>query len=85
METLEGEREEHVRDKDGEDAKIRCRKFLSTAKESFENGDFTFVATKNTMYWAPDDTPAIVDTNCSNTGESGTTYVTCDSDISELE
>jgi hypothetical protein len=41
METLEGEREEHVRDKDGEDAKIRCRKFLSTAKESFENGELS--------------------------------------------
>jgi hypothetical protein len=39
METLEGGREERVRDKDGEDAKIPCHKLLSTAKESFENGE----------------------------------------------
>jgi hypothetical protein len=41
METLEGERNEHVRDKDVEDAKIRCRKLLSSAKESFENGELS--------------------------------------------
>jgi hypothetical protein len=53
-------------------------------EHSFIISSFPFVATKNTMYWAPDDTPAVVDSNCSNTGESDTMYVTCDSDVSEL-
>jgi hypothetical protein len=51
-------------------------------EQSFIISSFPFVATKNTMYWAPDDTPTVVDTDCSNTGESATAYVTCD--VSEL-
>jgi hypothetical protein len=45
---------------------------------------FPFVATKNTMYWALDDTPTIVDTNCTNTGENAVMFVSCDSGIPEL-
>jgi hypothetical protein len=41
METVEDEQNEHITDKDVEDAKIRCRKLLSTAKESFENGELS--------------------------------------------
>jgi len=39
METLEGEQNEHNTDEDVENAKIRYRKLLSSAKESFENGE----------------------------------------------
>jgi hypothetical protein len=39
MESVEGEQKEEIFDKDSEDAKIRYRKLLSTAKESFENGE----------------------------------------------
>jgi hypothetical protein len=39
METLKGEQNEHITDEDVENAKIRYRKLLSTAKESFENGE----------------------------------------------
>lgn len=39
METLESEQNEHITDEDAENAKIRYRKLLSTAKESFENGE----------------------------------------------
>jgi hypothetical protein len=39
MESVEGEKKEDIFDKDSEDAKIRYRKLLSTAKESFENGE----------------------------------------------
>jgi hypothetical protein len=47
METVEGEQNEQIADKDAEedDAKIRYRKLLSTAKESFENGEATCVLT----------------------------------------
>lgn len=41
METLEGEQNEHITDKDVENAEIRYRKLLSTAKESFENGELS--------------------------------------------
>jgi hypothetical protein len=40
MESVEGEQNVEISDKD-EDAKIRYRKLLSTAKESFENGEST--------------------------------------------
>jgi hypothetical protein len=39
MEAQEGEQNEHIADEDVENAKIRYRKLLSTAKESFENGE----------------------------------------------
>lgn len=39
METLDGEQNEHITDEDVENAKIRYRKLLSAAKESFENGE----------------------------------------------
>jgi hypothetical protein len=39
METLDGEQNEHITDKDAENAEIRYRKLLSAAKESFENGE----------------------------------------------
>jgi hypothetical protein len=40
MESVEDEQNEQIADKDGEeDSKIRYRKLLSTAKESFENGE----------------------------------------------
>jgi hypothetical protein len=51
-------------------------------EQSFIISSFPFVATKNPMYWAPDDTPTVVDTNGSNTGESAAAFATCD--ISEL-
>jgi len=51
-------------------------------EQSFIISSFPFVATKNPMYWAPDDTPTFVDTNCSNTGENAAAYATCD--VSEL-
>jgi hypothetical protein len=43
METVEVERNEQIADKDAEedDAKLHYRKLLSTAKESFENGEST--------------------------------------------
>lgn len=47
METGEGEQNEQLADKDAEEdyAKIRYRKLLSTAKESFENGEATDIVT----------------------------------------
>jgi hypothetical protein len=41
METQEGEQNDHITDEDVENAKIRYRKLLATAKESFENGEVT--------------------------------------------
>jgi hypothetical protein len=41
METLEDEQNEHITDEDVENAKIRYRKLLSAAKESFENGEIS--------------------------------------------
>lgn len=43
MDSVEGEQNEQIADKDTEEdeAKIRYRKLLSTAKESFENGKRT--------------------------------------------
>jgi hypothetical protein len=42
MESVVGGQNEQIADKDAEeDAKIRYRKLLSTAKESFENGEST--------------------------------------------
>jgi hypothetical protein len=48
METGEDEQKEQLADKDAEedDAKIRYRKLLSTAKESFENGKATDIVTR---------------------------------------
>jgi hypothetical protein len=41
MEFVEGEQNEEISDTDAEDAKMRYVKLLSTAKESFENGEST--------------------------------------------
>lgn len=47
METGEGEQNKQLADKDEEEdyAKIRYRKLLSTAKESFENGEAADIVT----------------------------------------